>query len=45
MSIFVWELPNWEGEGCYMQDHLGVQKALREELRQWELVRCDRGRA
>lgn len=22
----MWELPNWEGEGCYMQDHLGVQK-------------------
>ena len=24
-----------------MQDHLGVQKGLREELRQWKLVRCD----
>ena len=32
-----------EGEGCYMQDHLGCKKGLREELRQWELVRCDRG--
>ena len=36
----MWELPNWEVR-CYMQDHLGVQKGLREELRQWELVRCD----
>ena len=27
-----------EVEGCYMQDHLGCKKGLREELRQWKLV-------